>query len=187
MKRRFLVGLLVLSFVLVGCGKVDYTDVDLYKDVVVKKYEEIDKNFFKSYDDALNKVGIKNSMDNLVNASLGFIDESLDLLGDESESFYNNFKSTVNDIDELPFSEDDINEFVNEFDSLSDKRKEQVRNLTNSSLDKTASQINKVTDYIKDLSAEQVKKLKEGVKVLVDKGEDVFDAVYDYVNEQLGN
>lgn len=187
MKKKFLVVLLVLSFVLVGCGQKDYTDVGLYKDMLVQKYKEIDEDFFKMYNEALSKTGIKKSMDNVIDSSLEFIDNSLDLLGDEAEKFYNNFEVSVEKINTLPFTQEDINKFVDEFEALSDKRKEQVTNLANGVLDKTASQINKATDYVKDLSAEQIQKLKDGVKELSDKSGKVFKSLYEYVNKQLGN
>ncbi len=187
MKKNFLVVLLVLSFVLVGCGQKDYTDVNLYKDLLVQKYNEIDKDFFNSYNEALSKTGIKEGMNNLVNSSLNFIDESLDLLGDDSETFYNNFKEEVDNITEVPFTQEDIDAFVADFEAIPDNLKESSSNLVNDTLDASSKEIDKMTSYIKDLSAEQVKKLKEGVKVLIDKGDDVYEAVYDYVNEQLGN
>ncbi len=187
MKRKLLVVLLVLSFVLVGCGQKDYTDVDLYKDMVVQKYKEIDKDFFKSYNEALSTMGIKKSFNNMMDSYLDFIDESLDLLGDKSEEFYNKFKTSLDQVTEVPFSQEDINKVVEEFEALPDELQDTVTDVSNKTIDLTSNAIDKGTKYIKNLTAEQVAKFKEGVKALVDEGEDVYDATLDYIEEQLGN
>ncbi len=170
MKKRLLVVLLVLSLVLVGCGKKDYTDIDLYKDMVVQKYKEIDKDFFKSYNEALRTVGIRKSVKNFVNSSLDFFDEYLDLLGDEAEDFYNKFETNLDQVTEVSLSQEEINEFVNEFESFSKEIQGKVQFMINSILNSSSKAMDKLTNNIKDLTSEDMAKIREDIKDLEDSG-----------------
>ncbi len=97
MKKRLLVVLLVLSLVLVGCGKKDYTDINIYKDLFVNTVNDMDKDFFSRNEKALKDLGIQEYVKQYKDATLEFLDEFLDFIPKEAEALYKELtKSSFN-------------------------------------------------------------------------------------------
>lgn len=185
MKKKFLGLALVLTIVLAGCGAKDYTDVNLYKDAIIDKYDELAPGTVDSFNKAIKKIGIKKSFDNYMNDFFEVYDNSLDYLGDNAEEFYNNFEKALDSVDEVPVKKADIDKAINDFEEEADTIKDATASFLNQALDTVDKMFKELADKIKNLTNDQVKDMQEFVGKQVEEGKGMIDSFGDYISEEI--
>ncbi len=183
MKKRLLVVLLVLSLVLVGCGKKDYTDINIFKDLFVNTVNEMDKDFFSRNEKALKDLGIQEDVKQYKDVTLEFLDEFLDFMPKEAEELYNQlaenqFEMSVGYLADV---QDDLNdtysylkEYPEELEYFKEDISEEIVN------------IKIATGILQQIPEDKVEKLQEKIQKEADEyGIDPSDVISDALDEYM--
>ncbi len=182
MKKRLLVVLLVLSLVLVGCGKKDYTDIDVFEDLVVDSVNSVDKDFFKRNKKALKELNIQDEVKELKNAIFDLYDELLDFMPKEAEKLYMQLSENLSEltIEDLTTFQMDLND---EYSYMADPEeimyfKEEVA--------EELMQIKLATSMIKKIPEDTVEMLQKKIQAEADEyGIDPSDIIEDALSEYM--
>ncbi len=179
MKKRLLVVLLVLSLVLVGCGKKDYNDIDVFVDLVVDKVEEFDEDFFSRNKENLKSVNMQKEFRYYKNSLLEMLDEVLDLFPEENEKVYYQLSQNLSNLT-MGSIEEAQSDLVYNLYELDPQEVLYIKG----AFETEALNFKEATEEIKNLSKEQVAKMKSEAKKIEDEyGIGFYEALNYYLSD----
>ncbi len=179
MKKRLLVVLLVLSLVLVGCGKKDYNDIDVFVDLVVDKVEEFDEDFFSRNKENLKSANMQKEFRYYKDSLLEMLDEVLDLFPEENEKVYYQLSQNLSNLT-MGSIEEAQSDLVYNLYELDPEEKLYIKG----QFEMEAVKFKDATEKIKNLPQEQVDKLRNGAKI---EEKEYNEGFYEGLNDYLGS